>query len=302
MNIIPTVTIATIAYNEEKNIKNFLQSVLDQKEEGFKVACILVISDGSTDNTANIAKSLKSKLIRVINHNNRIGKSSRLNEVYQNLETDILVQSDSDIVYSHKYVVRDMVLNLLKDKNIAMCGGNPRPVKGVTYIEKAINYTTDVYQEFRKKVRNGDNVFSADGRLLAYKKELVKKLIIPNDMIANDMFTYFCCLSNGYKYKFVATAIVSFRSPQDIKDHIRQNVRFRASPLRMERYFSKDLVKKELYIPKTILYKTQLLMFIRHPVSTLYIYLINHYCKFKARLIERQLNAKWLIANSTKYV
>ena len=302
MSKIPTVTIATIALNEEQNIEKFLRSVLDQQEEGFKIVKILVISDGSSDKTAEIAKSFKSGLIRVISHENRIGKSARLNELYQNLDTDLLLQSDSDIIYSHKYVVRDMLLPLIKNKDVAMCGGNPLPIKGATYIEKAINLTTEVYQEFRQKVRNGDNVFSADGRILSFKKELVKKINIPNDMIANDMFTYFCCLILGLKYKFVASAIVYFRSPQSVRDHIRQNVRFRASPFRMEKYFSKELVKKETSIPKSLLYRTQLLMFIKHPISTLYIYLINLYCKLRARKIEDKLDAKWAIADSTKHV
>ena len=57
MEKLPTVTIATIACNEEANIKKFLESVLDQKEKGFKISTILVISDGSTDHTVKIAKS-----------------------------------------------------------------------------------------------------------------------------------------------------------------------------------------------------------------------------------------------------
>ena len=299
---LPSVTIATIALNEEQNIQKFLRSVLEQKEEGFKINKILVISDGSTDKTVGLAKSFKSELIKVVSYEKRIGKSARLNELYQSLDTDLLLQCDSDIIYTHKYVVRDMLLPLLKNKDVAMCGGNPLPIKGSTYIENAINLTTKVYQEFRKKVRSGDNVFSADGRILSYKKELVKKIKVPNDMIANDMFTYFCCLTLGYKYRFVSTAVVYFRSPQDVRDHIRQNVRFRASPFRMEKYFSKELVKKETSIPKNLLYKTQLFMFIKHPISTLYIYLINLYCKLKARMTEDQLTAKWAIADSTKHV
>ncbi|OGK47775.1 hypothetical protein A2963_02875 [Candidatus Roizmanbacteria bacterium RIFCSPLOWO2_01_FULL_40_13] len=302
MEKLPTVTIATIACNEEANIKKFLESVLDQKEKGFKISTILVISDGSTDHTVKIAKSFKSNLIRVTDHSERIGKSARLNEIYKNLDTDLLLQSDSDIIYSHRFVARDMILGLLEEPKIAMCGGNPLPVKGSTFTENAINLTTEAYQQFRKKVRGGNNVFSADGRILAFKKELVEKLRIPEDMIANDMFSYLCCLSLGYKYKFVPTAIVDYRSPQDVGDHIKQNVRFRASPLRMEKYFPKGLVSKETSIPIMLLYKTQFLIFLKHPISTLYIYLINLYCKLRARWTESKLNARWAVANSTKSV
>ena len=235
-------------------------------------------------------------------HSERIGKSARLNEIYKNLDTDLLLQSDSDIIYSHRFVARDMILGLLEEPKIAMCGGNPLPVKGSTFTENAINLTTEAYKQFRKKVRGGNNVFSADGRILAFKKELVEKLRIPEDMIANDMFSYLCCLSLGYKYKFVPTAIVDYRSPQDVGDHIKQNVRFRASPLRMEKYFPKGLVSKETSIPIMLLYKTQFLIFLKHPISTLYIYLINLYCKLRARWTESKLNARWAVANSTKSV
>ena len=51
MNTIPTVTIALSAYNEAENIGRFLQSVLEQKENGFILEKILVISDGSDDST-----------------------------------------------------------------------------------------------------------------------------------------------------------------------------------------------------------------------------------------------------------
>ena len=43
----PSVTVAISALNEAQNIAAFLRSVLSQKEEGFVLEKIMVISDGS---------------------------------------------------------------------------------------------------------------------------------------------------------------------------------------------------------------------------------------------------------------
>ncbi|MDO8658212.1 MAG: glycosyltransferase [Candidatus Levybacteria bacterium] len=294
-----SVTLAISAYNEEKNIYKFLMSVLAQKEQGFVLKQIWIYSDGSTDKTAEIARSIKSEKIKVIEYEERIGKSARLNEIYKNLDTDILVQSDSDVIVAHPNVIRDLIAPL-KNKEIAMCGGNPLPVKANTFIEKAINITVGAYLEFRKKVRGGNNVFSADGRLLAFKKKLVKKIYVPPNMIANDMYTYYSCLSLGYKYKYVDSAVVKFRSPQTLRDHIKQNTRFRASPIRMKKYFSERLVDRENNIPAFIFFSETLKQFIKHPVLSLYIYIVNKYCHIKAKIVENKLTAKWPMANTTK--
>lgn len=56
----PIVIVAISAYNEEKNILNFLKSVLAQEERGFRLKEIWVHSDGSTDNTVKLVKNLRS--------------------------------------------------------------------------------------------------------------------------------------------------------------------------------------------------------------------------------------------------
>jgi len=300
MEKVKRLTIAISAYNEGKNIKNFLMSVLSQKEEGFKLDNIWVYSDGSTDNTERQVKSIKSPKIVLFSDKKRVGKSSRLNQIYKNLKSDILVQSDADVIFSHPYVIRDLITPLLKDDKVGMTGGNPLPFQGVTWLEKAINYTCEAYNYFRYNVRGGNNVFSADGRLLAYRKELVTKIKVPLDMIANDAYTYYCCLTHNYKYKFAPQAVVNYRSPQNLKDHIKQNTRFLAAPIRMSKYFNPSLIKYETSIPTFIKIKSFLSVFIRHPLSTFLIFIINKYCLILAKMNEAKMNAKWEMAMSTK--
>jgi len=303
MKKLPTITVASCAFNEASNIESFLHSVLLQKEVGFKIKKILIISDGSTDKTVEIIKKVNSPLIQVVEHKKRLGKSFHLNTIYQDLETDILVQTDCDVIFSNPLVISNITRPLIAKKDkIEMTGGNPQPVQAKTFIEKAINTSVLPYLSFRKKIRNGNNVFSADGRLLAYNKKLIKQIHIPTSMIANDMFTYFCCLSLGYQYKFVHNAVVLFRSPQNLKDHILQNTRFRAAPIRMEKYFGKVLVQNEITIPKKLFISELVKVGIKFPVLSMTIYSINLYCKIKAKLIEYRLHAKWDMALTTKKI
>src|SRR3989344_8272149 len=91
----PTATLSISAHNEGRNVLIFLRSVLEQVEIGFVLEKILVISDGSTDKTVEIARSLNHQKIEIRDYPERLGKSARLNEIYHDLASDILVQSDA---------------------------------------------------------------------------------------------------------------------------------------------------------------------------------------------------------------
>lgn len=297
-----TVTIALSAYNEQYNIKRFLKSVLKQKEDGFKISSIWVYSDGSTDKTVANAKSIKSSKVRVFEFKNRIGKSARLNSIYKNLKSDFLVQSDADVVFAHPYVIRDLINPLITEKKVGMCGGHPIPAKGRTFTEKSINLTFEVYAKLRSEVRGGNNKFSVDGRLLAYKKALVKKITVPTDMIANDFYTYMCCLTSKFEYRYVKSAVVFFRSPINLRDHLRQNVRFESAALRMKKHFPESLVDQETHIPRHLLIKNTVLQFLKNPFMGIYIFAVNQYCRLQAKRKESRLSAVWDMAESTKRI
>ncbi len=300
MKNIPTVTVALSAYNEEDNIQNFLKSILSQKESGYILKQIWVHSDGSTDNTVKLAESLKSKKIKVWDHKKRKGKSTWLNKIYEELDTDILVQSDADVVFAHKNVIRDLIKPFTKNKNVMMTAGNEAPYKVESFFEKALDSTFQAYTNLRLSINNGSNVYSAIGEILAYKKEFAKQIIIPSNTIANDIYTYFVCKSKGYEFKFVKSALIHFKYPQNISDHIRQNTRFAAGPIRMEKLFDSKLVKREYYVSPIKFWLILLKQFLKDPVSSVYIFCINLYCKYKAKKAELKLSAVWPMAETTK--
>lgn len=295
-----TVTVAISAFNEEKSILLFLNSVLKQEQKSFILKKILIISDGSTDKTVSKVKNLKSPLIKLKIYDHRLGKSARLNQIYKNLDTDFLIQSDADVVFAHKNVIEQMINPMILDERVGMCGANTQPLPGITFTEKAVNVTHPIYSKFRETVRGGNNWFSASGKCLAIRKQLVNKIKVPDDIIGNDRFAYLSCLVLDYKYKYVKKAIVNYRSSQTLKDHISQNSRFLAIPIRMKRYFDPKLVKKETKIPRILLLRGLAIQFLKHPLLSAYIFVVNRYCQFRALKTEEKMKAKWPIALSTK--
>lgn len=294
-----TITIAICALNEEANIGNLLKSIMIQEEEGYKLDKILVISDGSTDQTVEIAKSF-GKRVEVKAYKQRRGKSSRLNEIYTSVTSDVVIQPDADVILAHEYVISEVIKPFIGNLSVGMTGGHPIPLPAETFLEEAINYTLEVYIPFRKKLNGGDNILSATGRLLALRKEVFRNITVPKDTIANDGFVYFCTITQGYLYRYAEKAIVYFRSPQNLKDHISQNTRFAATYTWMKQFFPPELVEKEYRIPPGDLYREMLKQFIKHPIFSGYIFLINKYCAIRAIILRKKINAIWNIVYSTK--
>src|SRR3989344_3768380 len=95
-----TVTIGIPAYNEQENIQAMLKSVLAQKGNNFVIKKIVVVSDGSSDQTVSKVKEIQkeSHLISLVEGKTRKGKIIRLNKIYSLNKSDILFTFDADIV------------------------------------------------------------------------------------------------------------------------------------------------------------------------------------------------------------
>ena len=61
------VSIIIPAYNAEKSIINTVDSILKQNYLNFEV---LIINDGSTDNTEQVSKSINDSRVKIINKEN----------------------------------------------------------------------------------------------------------------------------------------------------------------------------------------------------------------------------------------
>ena len=94
-------TILIPTYNQQDTLEQTINSALAQT-----VPCeIIVINDGSTDNTKFIAEEYAEKGVKVIHQSNR-GLSSARNTGIMNATGDIIIPLDSDDIMEPTYVER----------------------------------------------------------------------------------------------------------------------------------------------------------------------------------------------------
>lgn len=95
----PTITVAIPVYNAEMYLKDAIQSVLNQSFKDFE---LLILNDGSRDNSMEIAKSFNDNRIKIIDDNQNKGLIYRLNQsvnlaqglFYARMDADDIMQKD----------------------------------------------------------------------------------------------------------------------------------------------------------------------------------------------------------------
>lgn len=106
------ITVIINVYNEEKFIKKCIESVINQTYKNLE---ILIINDGSTDNTLNICKSFNDKRIKIITTEN-LGLSLSRNIGIDNSRGEYLYFIDADDFIEPDTI--EYLYNLCKKYNV----------------------------------------------------------------------------------------------------------------------------------------------------------------------------------------
>ena len=100
----PLVSILIPAYNAEEWIRYTLQSAVAQTWPRKE---IIVLDDGSTDGTAEVAGQFASKGVKVVSRENR-GLSAAVNQAYRLCEGDYIQELDSDDILAPDKIERQL--------------------------------------------------------------------------------------------------------------------------------------------------------------------------------------------------
>lgn len=118
---LPLISILVPMYNTEKTIKRCIQSVLKQTYTNIE---IVLLDDGSVDNTYNIAKSLADtdSRIKLLQKPNEKNLSKTRNYLLDNYSGQYVMWLDSDDVLHKKYVERLYSTLIKTNADLAICG------------------------------------------------------------------------------------------------------------------------------------------------------------------------------------
>lgn len=120
-----SVTVLIPVYNGAEYIENCIKSLLNQTYNNFK---ILVVNDGSTDNTLEVLK--KYPEVNVISYEKNMGISYALNLGIENIDSDYIVRMDSDDI-SHYDRIRTQVKFMENNPTVFMSAFTAIPAESV---------------------------------------------------------------------------------------------------------------------------------------------------------------------------
>lgn len=297
-----TTSIGIPCYFAEKNIVNVLSSLITQNEKNQTIKEILVYSDGSTDKTIMLARSIKDKRIKVIDGKKRKGMIAGMFKMFEIYKGDLFVLLNDDIKITDNSFIDHAVKPFLKEKNIGLVGGTPKPLPSRTFTERASASAYNVYDEARLKFRKGNNKYTCDGKIMVLSRKLINVLDKKqklNEYGCVDVYIYFTCITNNLLYRYVPKAVVWFRGPENMHDFISLTARNNTNIYMLEKTFG-SIVNEEYSIPKKYLYTAKAKELFKHPIPALAVFFLGLYCNYLAMHRASNFQAKWDIVTSTK--
>ncbi|TDE18686.1 glycosyltransferase family 2 protein [Dyadobacter psychrotolerans] len=115
----PETTVLIPAYNCGKYIKETLDSVLKQKYKDYE---ILIIDDGSTDNTSQVIDTFKNKKIKYLRNSENAGIVETLNHGLKIANSEFIARMDADDVMLGNRL-EEQISFLQKNADFGMVGG-----------------------------------------------------------------------------------------------------------------------------------------------------------------------------------
>lgn len=294
-----TVSIGIAALNEGANIKNLLESILKQEQGDFVIEEIVIVSDGSTDNTVAAALSIPSDVVRVFDEKDRQGKVVRVNWLMERCGADIFVQLDADIIFKGNQVLNELIKPFVQNPETDLVCGEHEALQTRTFVERLAKFGDDAWERAKGYLQDASG-YRCLGQVRAFSKRMYKALYLPPEVgSSEDVYSFFFAKSKNFNVVYAPKAVVLFRLVSTKKDYIKQLSRLVGVHKRMDEFFSSELVRK--YETMTTADKLRALVYMAFR-TTPYIVLcylgLHVYTRIVARFTRQE--AVWDIANSSK--
>jgi len=219
----PLVSIIIPAYNEEKVIASTIESTL---EINYPNKDIIVVDDGSTDNTLQIAKRYQDRGVKVL-HKTNGGKATALNLALTFTKGDIIAILDADTLASRNSLT-EIVKVFENEKDIAAVAGNIKVRNKTNWITwcQALEYVAGI-----QIARRAFDLFGAitivPGALGCFRKSvLIDTGGYDKETIVEDFDTTVKILKSGMIVRGTTKSIAYTEAPNTIRDFYKQRIRW----------------------------------------------------------------------------
>lgn len=222
-NSFTLISLIVPAFNEEITIKKTIQSLKDLDYPNYEV---IVVDDGSTDKTLEIAKKFESSDVKVIHQKNQ-GKANALNNGIKNSTGEIIVTVDADTSLKKNSLI-EISTRFVNSSKLGAVAGNVKviPENSLLNVIQGTEYTFGI-NLVRKAQSILGCVMIVPGPIAALKREAIKKAgFFSDDTFAEDFDITMQILKHGYKVEYEDKAISYTDAPKNLEDFMKQRRRW----------------------------------------------------------------------------
>lgn len=183
--ITPPVSVVIACHNEQGAIERRIKNLLDC-DYPREALDIIVISDGSTDSTAEIAHRHSSRRVRVFSYKDQKGKAAALNLGVEKAKGDIIVFADARQSFEPD-AIRELVANFADSRVGAASGELLLDSRDRASIGEGVGLYWKYEKWIRKSESRSGSTVGATGAIYAIRRELWSEL--PDNTILDDVYT-----------------------------------------------------------------------------------------------------------------
>ena len=216
------------AYNEQAIIARTIESIDKAASHYQGKTEILVVNDGSTDKTKEIAaekiRNLKYATGKIFTISNS-GKGFALKYGAQRASGDIIFRIDTDSIIDEFSIAP--IMNHFKDPRVGCVSGNPFVLEDKTMWQKLRELQVFAYIFSKTEQELVDSIMVQPGAFSVFRKDaLLKAGAWADDMYGEDAELTIRLARIGYKNDFEPRAFVRTDSPQTLEGTREQRLRW----------------------------------------------------------------------------
>lgn len=217
------ISVIVPAFNEEKTIASSIESLFAQDYDNYEV---VLVDDGSTDRTLEIARKYEGPRLKLIHQENR-GKAEALNSGIRSATGGIILTVDAD-TRLNPGALRAISGRFSSDPRLGALSGNVKVdnPRGLLQRLQELEYTTGIGLT-RKGQSMLASVMIVPGPIAAFRKQAVEKANLFSPLtFAEDFDITLAILKEHYKVEYEDRAIAYTVAPRSVQDLLKQRRRW----------------------------------------------------------------------------
>lgn len=207
---VPPVTIIIVAHNEAARLPRRIANLLSSDYPSEKLQ-ILIMDDGSTDDTQAVLDSLKNPQVRRIHLAERKGKPAALNAGIAASTGEICIFGDARQIFARDTVRR--LATAFSDPGVGAVSGELEIAPGTSTVGGGIGSYWEHERRLRTDEAAHDSCIGCTGACYAIRRSLFSP--VPEDTLLDDVVIPLSIAAGGHRILHDSAALAYDEQPQD---------------------------------------------------------------------------------------